>query len=58
MFNIQDGFLNFRKTMKIEVTHEEFKNYKLSLGDILVNRVNSIELIGKPALVMDRNLQN
>ena len=44
--------------MKIEVTHEEFKNYKLSLEDILVNRVNSIELIGKSALIMDRDLQD
>ena len=44
--------------MKIEVTHEEFKNYKLSLGDILVNRVNSIKLIEKSALIMDRDLQD
>ena len=44
--------------MKIEVTHEEFENYELSLGDILVNRVNSLELIGKSALVMDRDLQD
>ncbi len=44
--------------MKIEVTHEKFKNYKLSLGDILVNRVNNIELIGKSALIMDRDLQD
>ena len=44
--------------MKIEVTHEEFKNYKLSLEDILVNRVNSIKLIEKSALIMDRDLQD
>jgi type I restriction enzyme S subunit len=58
MFNIQDGFLDLEKVKRIEVTQEELENYKLSLGDILVNRVNSLELIGKSALVRDKDLQD
>ena len=58
MFNIQDGFLDIEQVKRIEVTQEEIENYKLSLGDILVNRVNSLELIGKSALVRDEDLQD
>lgn len=58
MFNIQDGFLDLEKVKRLEVTQEELENYKLSLGDILVNRVNSLELIGKSALLRDKDLQD
>jgi type I restriction enzyme S subunit len=50
MFNIQNGQLTTKKLKRIEVTDEEYSNYELSDGDIIVNRVNSRELVGKAAV--------
>jgi type I restriction enzyme S subunit len=57
MFNIQNGFLDLDKVKRLEVTPTELENYKLSCNDILVNRVNSLELVGKAALVRNEDLQ-
>lgn len=51
MFNIQDGELNLERIDLVEVDDEEFENYKLDVGDILLNRVNTPELVGKCAVI-------
>lgn len=53
MFNIGrlDGKWDLQRVDLIQLTEEELKNYMLDFGDILVNRVNSRELVGKCAVV-------
>ncbi len=51
MFNIQDGIINLDGAKRLEVTPEELNNYVLEKGDLLINRVNSKELVGKAALI-------
>ena len=51
MFNIQDGKINSNKTPLLEVTHEEMLDYGLKENDILLNRVNSADLVGKAGIL-------
>ena len=51
MFNIQDGRLDLAKLKRLELTPDEIDQYRLEVGDLLVNRVNSRELVGKCAVV-------
>ncbi|MBN1545886.1 MAG: restriction endonuclease subunit S [Syntrophaceae bacterium] len=51
MFNIQVGELNLCRIDLIDVTKEEFQAYQLIPGDILINRVNTPELVGKCAVI-------
>ncbi|MBD2100279.1 restriction endonuclease subunit S [Leptolyngbya sp. FACHB-261] len=51
MFNIQNGHLLLDQLKRINVTNEEYSTYQLAYGDIVVNRVNSRELVGKSAIV-------
>jgi type I restriction enzyme, S subunit len=51
MYNIQDGHLDFFKLMRLDVTPSELAQYSLEPGDLLINRVNSRELVGKCAVV-------
>ena len=51
MYNIQDGHLDFSKLMRLDVTPSELAQYCLEPGDLLINRVNSRELVGKCAIV-------
>jgi len=53
MYNINDGRINLNKLDRVELTPKEFNKYKLLPGDILVNRVNSRELVGKSGLIID-----
>mgnify|MGYP000203424036 CR=1 FL=1 len=53
MFNIQNGDLNLSRIDLIDVTESEFDAYKLISGDILINRVNTPELVGKCAVITD-----
>jgi len=53
MFNIQNGMVNLKEAPLLDVTPEELCQYGLLPGDILVNRVNSRELVGKAGLVLD-----
>lgn len=53
MYNIQGGSLGFEKVQRLELSDEEIEQFSLSRGDLLVNRVNSRELVGKAALVRD-----
>lgn len=50
MGNIQDGRLNISNLKHIELSKVEKRKYLLRQGDILVNRTNSLELVGKSAV--------
>ena len=49
MYNIEDGAIVWKDIKRMNLTKEEIKKYELIPGDILVNRVNSRELVGKAA---------
>src|SRR3990170_4191827 len=51
MFNIKNGKVNVDGTPLLEVTPEELEKYGLEQDDILINRVNSRELVGKAGIV-------
>ena len=51
MFNIQDGRVNSEGAPLLKVTSQELELYGLVPDDILVNRVNSRDLVGKSGLV-------
>lgn len=51
MFNIQDGEVKLDKVKRVVLDDKELINFLLEENDILVNRVNSKELVGKAALI-------
>lgn len=51
MYNIGDGKVNPDGAPLLEVTDEELEQYGLIPGDIVVNMVNSIDLVGKAGIV-------
>ena len=51
MYNIENWSLVWKKIKRMELTPNEISEYKLEFDDILVNRVNSMELVGKSALI-------
>jgi len=53
MYNIQNGRLDLSKLQHLELTQREIEQYRLEAKDILVNRVNSRELVGKAGIVDD-----
>ncbi len=53
MYNIDDGKVNKAKAPLLDVTKPEAKSYGLLPGDILINRVNSIDQVGKAGIVQD-----
>jgi type I restriction enzyme S subunit len=50
MGNILDGRLTFEKLKYLPADHPEFPDLLLEPGDILFNRTNSAELVGKSAV--------
>lgn len=50
MGNIVDGRLVFEPLKYLPATHDEFPDLFLEPGDVLFNRTNSAELVGKTAL--------
>lgn len=46
----RDGFLNLSEMKTIEIDRKEADKFMLSPGDILFNRTNSRELVGKTAI--------
>ena len=50
MGNIQDGKLIYDNVKYFPSNHAEIKKYSLEPGDILFNRTNSAELVGKTAV--------
>jgi len=51
MYNIDAGSIVWRDIKRMRVSNEELVEYGLQEGDLLVNRVNSRELVGKAAFV-------
>ena len=53
MYNIFDGKVNAQNAPLIKVTSKELTDYELAPEDILINRVNSLEQVGKAGIVGD-----
>ena len=51
MYNIEDGEIVWKDIKRMVLTEDELETYRLIPGDILVNRVNSRELVGKAAVI-------
>ena len=51
MYNIQDWSLHWKNIKRLQLTSKEISEYRLNPNDILINRVNSLELVGKAALI-------
>ncbi|HPE80753.1 MAG TPA: restriction endonuclease subunit S [Gammaproteobacteria bacterium] len=51
MYNIDAGRIVWRDVKRMRLTEAELADYELLPGDLLVNRVNSRELVGKTALI-------
>lgn len=51
MFNIQKGEISLEKARRVELTNEELSRYELQHSDLLFNRVNSRDLVGKTAII-------
>jgi type I restriction enzyme S subunit len=50
MGNIKSGHLDFSDVKKVHLSPPEVSKYKLLHGDLLINRTNSLELVGKAAV--------
>ncbi len=50
MGNIQNGYLNIDDLKHIELPEKEIQKYLLNEGDVLFNRTNSLEKVGKAAV--------
>jgi type I restriction enzyme S subunit len=53
MGNIQDGKLDLSSLKYLPKDHDEFPGLLLEKGDVLFNRTNSAELVGKSAVYLD-----
>ena len=53
MGNIQEGKFDFEKLKYLPKSHDEFPELLLARGDLLFNRTNSAELVGKTAVFKD-----
>jgi len=51
MYNIQDGRFNLINLKRMILTEQELEQYRLEKNNLLVNRVNSRELVGKTAII-------
>ncbi len=51
MYNISKRRINLLNVKRLRLTNEEIEKYSLQVGDLLVNRVNSKELVGKAGVV-------
>jgi type I restriction enzyme S subunit len=50
MNNIEDGKVKTNELQFVDLDPDVFENFRLKLGDILFNRTNSFELVGKTAI--------
>lgn len=48
-----DGRVHYRNLQYVDLDQEEFEKFRLHKGDLLFNRTNSIELVGRMAIVDD-----
>jgi type I restriction enzyme S subunit len=49
MGNLQGGYLDLSDLKYLDLTDGEAARFKLNVGDVLINRTNSLELVGKAA---------
>lgn len=50
MTNQVDGQIVGRKLQFVEISHGEFEKFRVKRGDILFNRTNSLDLVGRTAI--------
>lgn len=50
MNNLKDGRIDNSDLVHVDLSDEEYSAYKLELDDLLINRTNSYELVGKTSL--------
>jgi type I restriction enzyme S subunit len=50
MNNIEDGKVKTNELQFVDLDPDVFENFRLKMGDILFNRTNSFELVGKTAI--------
>ncbi|MBI3326068.1 MAG: restriction endonuclease subunit S [Nitrospinae bacterium] len=50
MGNVQNGTLSYSDRKYVELSAKDLKTFQLNHGDILINRTNSAELVGKAGL--------
>ena len=55
MYNIKNGKINYENIKRMILSEREISTYALKENDLLLNRVNSIELLGKSALIKKLN---
>ncbi|HHT9125679.1 MAG TPA: restriction endonuclease subunit S [Candidatus Brocadiia bacterium] len=55
MGNIDEGILNLSDIRFVDLSEQEAKKYFLLHGDILINRTNSAELVGKSAVFTEQD---
>jgi type I restriction enzyme S subunit len=53
MYNVEGGKIVWKDIKRMRLSKEDFEMYRLLPGDLLVNRVNSRELVGKAAMIPD-----
>jgi len=51
MYNIDQGRIVWKDIKRMRISPDELQEYGLEAGDVLVNRVNSRELVGKAATI-------
>jgi type I restriction enzyme S subunit len=51
MYNIEDGKIVWKNVKEMILSEKEIEDYSLQENDILLNRVNSRELVGKAAII-------
>lgn len=57
MAQLQDGRIVYHNTSFINITYEEFEKFRIRKNDLIFNRTNSLDLVGKSAIaVKDLNL--
>jgi type I restriction enzyme S subunit len=49
----EDGAIHYRNLQFVELDQATFESFRLTPGDLLFNRTNSIELVGRMAIVDD-----
>ncbi len=58
MGNIQDGLLDYSKLKYFDKSYADINKYLLKEGDVLFNRTNSAELVGKTAVYKKHHPQS
>ncbi|MEW6669412.1 MAG: restriction endonuclease subunit S [Thermodesulfobacteriota bacterium] len=55
MTNIENGYVHLRDPVFVDLDDAVYEQYKLEVGDILFNRTNTLELVGRVGIVREPN---